>query len=292
MPDKFIFGCGYLGKRVAQLWQQRQHTVSLLTRSEQTSHQFSETGLHPVVGDVTNPESLKQLPECDTILYSIGFDRTGQHTKREVYVDGLRNALREIKSRCRKFIYISSTSVYGETDGSWVDETTPTQPQSEGGQICLEAEQLVESELTGTGVSHHILRLAGIYGPNRLLRKIELLQQQLPLTGNPDAWLNLTHADDAAQVILKVDDSNRASPLYLIADDEPMTRQAYYEELARQVHMPEPVFDPTQPGVRTRGLNKRCRNQRVKSELALQWQFPNYRTGLSDAVSRSDFQNS
>src|SRR5690606_29190096 len=134
------------------------------------------------------------------------FDRTSGHSQRDVYVDGLRHVLNAMAGRCERFVYISSTSVYGQTQGEWVDESSPCRPDRPNGQACLEAENLVweffpagmDPEQSGAVV----LRLAGIYGPGRLLRRVEQLRSGDPIGGNPEAWLNLIHVDDAATAVL------------------------------------------------------------------------------------------
>ncbi|MCA9040169.1 MAG: SDR family oxidoreductase [Planctomycetaceae bacterium] len=288
MPD-LIIGCGYLGKRVARLWQAQDRDLHVLTRSTARADQFQQTGLIPVVGDVVNPDSLNELAACEygTILYAVGYDRSAGPSKQEVYLDGLQNVLELVRSRCQRFLYISSTSVYGISDGSWVDEQSPTQPETESGEICLQAEERVRSSFSGSSASCSIIRLAGIYGPDRLLRKVEMLRENTPIPGNPEAWLNLIHVEDAARVVLAVEDVETPAPLYLTADDRPPTREEYYRELARLVGTEEPQFDDSTPAKRTSGLNKRCRNEFLKKSLSFEFQYPTYATGLPAAIAET-----
>ena len=199
---KLIIGCGYLGRRVADLWRSEGHDVTVLTRSVERAGQLASEGFAGVIGDVLDPRSLRWLPAAETVLLAVGFDRAGPHSKRAVYVDGLVNVLTEVAPRCRRAIYVSSTSVYGQTDGSCVDEASPTESIEESGRICLEAEQSLwqhRQEMNGI-----VLRLAGIYGPGRLLTRIDQLRSGTPLSGNSDAWLNLIHVDDAARIVLLI----------------------------------------------------------------------------------------
>jgi nucleoside-diphosphate-sugar epimerase len=285
---RLIFGCGYLGRRAAEAWLANGDQVFALTRSAESAELLSTLGVEPVVGDVTFPESLASLPDADTILYSVGFDRNAGPTKREVYVDGLRNVLRAVEGRCRRFVHISSTSVYGQQDGEEIDESSPAKAAHESGVICREAEHLVTELSQSNQTPTTILRLSGIYGPDRLLSRVEAIRAGLKLPGPADAWLNLIHVDDAVSVVLKAASATDLAPLYLVSDDEPVRRRDYYESLARLVEAPAPEFDPVAVARHTRGLGKRCRNQLLKKEMGIALQFPTIATGLPHALGDAD----
>src|SRR4051794_15310888 len=104
LMDKLIIGCGYLGQRVAPLWQKQGHRVLATTRSLE---RWSAAGIQPIQCDVLDPASLRRLPQADTVLYAIGFDRSSGASMRAVYVDGLAHVLENLPAP-RKFIYISS----------------------------------------------------------------------------------------------------------------------------------------------------------------------------------------
>src|SRR5262245_9562227 len=99
-----IIGCGYLGQRVAALWRKQGKQVAALTRGH--GQQIQAAGITPIFGDVLQPKTLTTLPEAETILYAVGFDRNSGSSFREVYVDGLRNVLTAI-AKPKRFIYIS-----------------------------------------------------------------------------------------------------------------------------------------------------------------------------------------
>src|SRR5262249_51228352 len=157
--------------------------VVALTRHN--SGTLAALGVEPVIGDILDPLSLKQLPAAATVLYAVGLDRTAGKSMREVYVNGLGHVL-DTLCPCDRFIYVSSTSVHVKTDGSPVDETSPTEPTEESGRVILEAEQL----LLANRPDAIILRFAGIYGPDRLLRRQTQLRSGEPLSGDPMRWLN------------------------------------------------------------------------------------------------------
>jgi len=283
---RLIIGCGYLGRRVAQRWLDAGDDVCALTRSEANAATLRELGIEPVIGDVTQSESLDALPECDTVLHAVGFDRSAAPSKREVYVGGLQNVLDRAAGRCSQFLHISSTSVYGQADGELVDEDSPCGPQHESGQICLDAEQFVsERRSRGDFPVATILRLSGIYGPGRLLARIEAIREKLPLPGDPDAWLNLIHVDDATAVVVAAADSaTEQSGLFLVSDDQPIQRRTYYETLARLLNVDDVRFDADAPARHTRGRGKRCCNRRLREQLGVKLQFPTIETGLPQAI--------
>lgn len=289
MARRLIVGCGYLGLRVARLWRHAGDEVVAVTRSADRAGRLEQEGLRPVIADVTQPESLRALPDCDTVLHAVGYDRAAAPSKRQVYVDGLQSVLRQIEGRCGRLIHISSTSVYGQQDGQTVDEDSVCEPTEDSGCICLDAERLVRNSSLPSAM---ILRLSGIYGPDRLLSRMETLRTSQPLAGRAEAWLNLIHVDDAARAVLaaaeRIADSRTADrSLWLISDDLPVPRRDYYSLLAQLCGAPAPAFDEQSTARHSHGLNKRCCNRRMKDDLGVQLQFPSISQGLPHAVQSS-----
>ena len=126
--SKLVIGCGYLGIRVAQRWSNAGETVYAVTRSAARAEVLRGQGLQPVVADVTDPASLGNWPNVETVLYAVGFDRAAGKSKREVYVAGLASILDALPSSVRRLIYVSSTSVYGQQSGEWIDESRRANP--------------------------------------------------------------------------------------------------------------------------------------------------------------------
>lgn len=276
MP-KLVIGCGYLGERVAREWRQQGDEVWALTRSADRAENFASLGFRPIIGDVLDPESLRNLPAAKTVLYAVGFDRTSAASKRSVYVDGLSNVLRGIEAKCERFVYVSSTSVYGQDAGELVDESSPTTPTEVNGCICRDAEAAVR-QLKAEAI---ILRLAGIYGPGRLLARVEQLRRGDRLTGNPEAWLNLIHVEDAVRAVLAAETRGVLGETYLVCDDQPLPRREYYSALAEAVGAPAPQFeDLAADAPERKRFNKRCVNRRLREELCVDLQFPTITSGL------------
>ncbi len=236
---RLIIGCGYLGSRVAPRWREAGDDVLVVTRSDQRAAAFQQQGLRPVVADVTSPATLAELPVADTVLYAVGFDRGAGLSMREVYVDGLRHVLDALPAATGRIIYVSSTGVYGQSDGAWLDEDSPTQPERESGQVCLAAEELLESHRLGDRAV--VLRLAGIYGPDRVPNSAALLAGE-PIDSPEEGYLNLIHVDDAATVVLAAAAHPQPSPRYVVSDGHPVLRRDYYAEAARLLGAPAPRF--------------------------------------------------
>lgn len=288
-----ILGCGYLGRWVAARWLAEGHAVTALTRSPGKAEELRAAGVVPVLGDVTDRASLAGLPAADAALYAVGYDRAGGRDRRAVVVEGLRNALDALTGKTDQVVFISTTSVYAQSDGEWIDEGSPAEPRTEPGRLALEAERLLNPH-SAPGTPHPVvLRLSGLYGRGRLLRRVEQLRAGEPIAGDGDAWLNLIHVEDAATAVLlaagrllnQSRDRERAVPTetFLVTDDRPVTRQEYYGRLAKLTNSPAPVFDPSAEA-RSAGLGKRCRNGRIKQELKLRLRYPTFENGLADAV--------
>src|SRR6516165_10134582 len=146
MGDILLFGCGYLGRRVAERYLAEGRRVHAATRSPARAAEFRAAGLVPVLCDVTDPSSLQNLPAAATVVHCVGLDRASGRSMREVYVGGLANVLARLPAP-RRFVYVSSTSVYGQRDGEAVDEAAATEPGEESGRVVLEAEAVVRSHL-------------------------------------------------------------------------------------------------------------------------------------------------
>lgn len=288
MP-KLIFGCGYLGRRVAERWQAAGETVYVVTRTTEKASQFAVNGLRPIVADLTASGSLaavQQLTNIDSVLFAVGFDRSSPSIHR-VYVEGLSHVLSQLPDGVQKFIYISSTGVYGQAAGDTVNEASPCQPLREGGKACLAAEQLLQQSTIGNRAI--ILRLAGIYGPGRIPRAKDIASGAA-LAAPSKGWLNLIHVEDAAEIVVLAEQRATPPKLYCVSDGEPVQREDYYAELAQFLNAPPPRFTDPPPeslAAQRAGSDKRVANDLVMSELAPRFLYPTYREGLKAIVSNN-----
>jgi nucleoside-diphosphate-sugar epimerase len=281
-----IVGCGYLGQRVGAWLSARGEAVHGTVRSTRRGNELASLGIIPTIADVLHPESLDHLPEVERVLYCVGHDRTAGADKRTVYVNGLQNVLHHLPDSVSRLVYSSSTSVYGQSRGEWVDEDSPTDPQQESGKVCLEAERTVSGWATTGSVSRAVLRFSGLYGPDRVIRR-DLLERGEPIPGSSTRFLNLIHIDDAAQAAVAALTASRPDPLYVISDDLPITRGEYYKLAARLIGAPPPRFDPLGTGgggQRGDGTNRRVLNRRMRERLGVDLIYPDITSGLPAAL--------
>jgi nucleoside-diphosphate-sugar epimerase len=300
---KLVVGCGYLGLRVARLWRDAGEDVVAVTRSSEKADRLADEGLTPIVADVS-AAPFAAPPEIETVLFAVGFDRVKKprdtpsasrawveeesrddQSIHDVYVGGLRNAIRSLKVPVQRFIYISSTGVYGQVAGTQVDESSPCQPTREGGQASLDAEGVLStSDIAKRSI---ILRLAGLYGPGRIPRAADLLAGK-PIDAPMSGYLNLIHVDDAARMVLLAEAQAPVPALYVVSDGHPVVRGDYYRELARLLGAPSVTFIKPTPGssaAARAGSDKRVNPRRLFSELAPALLYPCYRDGLAAIVA-------
>jgi len=219
------------------------------------------------------------------VLFAVGFDQGGADTIQDVYARGLENAVRWLPESVGKFIYISSTGVYGKVTEREVDEDSPCEPTREGGKACLAAEnELRSSRFAARAI---ILRLAGLYGPGRIPRAKEVAARQ-PIEAPTSGWLNLIHVDDAAKIVLLAEERTPPPRIYVVSDGHPVERRQYYTELAHLLGAPPPRFvspPANSPAALRAASDKRVNPRRLFAELSPALSYPSYREGLSAIVA-------
>jgi len=290
--NRLILGCGYLGARVAQRWRGAGDMVHVVTRSPERARQLADDGFQPLVADVTRSETLGNLPAAETVLFAVGYDRAAGASIADVYAGGMKNVLAALPVATGRFIYISTTGVYGSAGGDWVDELTPPRPQREGGRASLAAEQVLAAHPLGK--RSVVLRLAGIYGPGRIAY-LDKLKSGEPIAAPDSGWLNLIHVDDAASVVLAaqrwLDQAPGDGPhLFCVCDGQPVVRGNYYREAARHIGAPPPRFvapDPVSPAAVRAGVDRRVSSEKMHRELGVQLAYPSYREGLAAILSNA-----
>ncbi len=281
MATRLIFGCGYVGLRVARRWLARGDRVIAATRSEATAERFRAEGIEPILADVTEPETLVSLPLADTLLCAIGYDRSAEPSIHEVYAEGLRHVLGAIPQETGRVIYISTTGVYGDASGAWVDEQTPPAPSRDGGKASLAAERILADSPWGDRSA--VLRLAGIYGPDRLPYLAKLKAGE-PIEAPQSGWLNLIHVEDAATATVTAAEAADPPRVVCVSDGNPPQRGDYYAEVARLLEAPVPRFTkPAEgsPRAARAGADKRISNRRLLEELGVELAYPSHREGLA-----------
>ncbi|MBI81591.1 MAG: NAD(P)-dependent oxidoreductase [Planctomycetaceae bacterium] len=282
--SKLVIGCGYLGRRVAMQWLGQGETVHAISRCNRRAGELAAEGMLPIVADVSRPATLDKLPAVRTVLFAVGYDRKSGLSMEEVYVDGLLHVLDRLPDSVQRFIYVSSTGVYGQEDGSWVDEDSVSVPTRPGGMTCLAAEQKLAAHEVGD--LRVVLRLAGIYGPGRIPRLESMITEGV-VRAPAQGYLNLIYIDDAVQAVLAAERYAVPPRTYTVSDGHPVYRSEFYRVLARFCSVPTPSFQPPLlgSGKAERGKSdKRVSNSRMLQELRVQLGYPSFRKGLTAAL--------
>lgn len=266
-----LAGCGDLGLRVAQRLRACGDEVWALRRQPPVP---DDSGMHWLRGDLTQPMALRGLPAGITrLVYLPTPDRRDAAAYRAIFVEGLQHLLDALgRTSLQRVLLVSSSAVYGEHGGAWVDEDTPPAPPGFNGAVLLEAEQWLAAQSPASVV----LRLAGLYGPGRmqLLERLRTGQVQVPRTRAH--WANRIHVDDAAAAIVHLLQLSHPLPLYVGADSTPLPLDVLYDHLAGLIGATPPSNGPAPAGVGS----KRLSNARLRdSGFVPQW--PDARAGYA-----------
>src|SRR6185295_11398631 len=229
-------GVGYVGRAVAVRLIQAGHQVFGLRRSE--DRELEAFGISTIRCDITQAAQLKEVRgPFDWVINAVSSSKGGVEEYRSVYLEGTRNLLDWAQEQpLQKYVHVSSTSVYGQTDGSQIDETSPTEPSSETGRILVEAEKLILSS-TVPGV---ILRASGIYGPERGHLFQQYLRGEATISGDPQRYLNMIHRDDLAGALIAALERGRAGEIYNASDDVPVPLIDFFRWLSMELKRPMP----------------------------------------------------
>jgi len=284
-----IVGCGYIGLPLGAELARQGHDVFGLRRSLTAAADLKAVGINPLAADITQRSTLDSLPAgFDWVVNCAASGGGDLADYQQIYVEGNRNLLQWLSlSPVKKFVYTGSTSVYGQNDGSLVTEDSPTTPMAETSVVLLEAENLL---LAGAAKKFPavILRLAGIYGPNRGHSFKQFLRGEARIEGDGSRYLNMIHRTDAVHAVIAALERGNPGRIYNVVDDEPVQQIAFFRWVAAELEKPLPATVPADATAwRRRGVtNKRISNARFKGELGFQYQFPDFRAGYAPEVQR------
>ncbi len=270
-----IAGCGYVGSALAERLVLAGHTVWGLRRRPDRLPE----GVLPLAADLGDPGSLRVLPEeLDFVVYAAAADGSEERAYRAAYVDGLHNLLDVLGMQGqspRRVAFTSSTAVYGQQEGEWVDENSPTEPGGFRGRIMLEGERLIrEGWYPGT-----VLRLGGIYGPGRT-RVIDQVRRGDAVCLPHPVYSNRIHRDDCAGALHHLLVLPEPEAVYLGVDQEPTDLCEVYRWLAAKLGAPMPAV-VAEPDCWESG--KRCDSQGLVSS-GYRFLYPTYREGLASLL--------
>lgn len=286
-----IVGCGYVGIELGRQLTDAGHSVVGARRSRAGVEAIEAAGFDGIRADATDHASLSHIPDADTIVFAASAGGRDAEAAREVYVEGLRTVIEHFGNRDRspdRLVYTSSTGVYGDHDGAWVDEETPIDPTTERTRTLAEAEHVARETATQYGIDGTVVRFGGLYGPDRFRLERYL---EGPVT---EGYLNLVHRDDAAGAtrFLLEEDAARGE-IVLAVDDDPTDKWAFADWLADQCGEPPPPkrtkserLDDADLSTDARQrllASKRCSNGKLRG-LGYEFRYPTYREGYREAI--------
>jgi nucleoside-diphosphate-sugar epimerase len=253
-----ILGCGYVGQACAVYWRNKNHFVSATTRQLEKVSFLQETANKIYLLQSHSLPTFLKSQEILLISVAPSFSDTYQTTYSNT-IRNLKNCLPNAPL-LRQIIYTSSTSVYGDHHGEWVDEHTMTNPLTENHLILEQAEK----ELMALASSERkicIFRLGEIYGPNRSIKEriIRFHKQSYPGTGN--SYTNLTHLTDIIRA-LDFAIEKELSGIYNLCNDYHVPRQSLYQKICEQAALPCVQWDPAKSTPHSG--NKKVSNQKIK----------------------------
>ena len=275
MLKVLIAGCGFVGEATAGLFLKAGWRVFGITATASTAARLRQQGIEAVALNLADPESIpamQTLGEMDAVIHCASSGKGGEEAYEAVYHQGCQHLLRAFPDRL--LLFTSSTSVYAQTDGSWVTENSPADPDRATGRILRTTENLVLRE---NGL---VARLAGIYGPDRCVYLRKFLEHSAILEAGGERWINQIHRDDAASALFHLITLPAASGLYNVVDDCPSQQRTIYETLAAYYGQPLPPIGPANLNRKRGWTSKRVSNAKLR---ATGWQpvYPNFSSALA-----------
>lgn len=275
MPKVIIAGCGFLGEAAADLFFSSGWEVLAFGR-EDSVRRLAGKSYEVRPQDLTQ-EFLLDAPwrGADALIYAVSTRGGDAEAYRLAYLEGFLNTIAAAKPR--RSLFVSSTSVYAQSDGEWVTEESPADPSRDTGLILRDAEGVA---LVSGG---YVVRLAGLYGPKRSVLLKRYLAKEAALDGEGSRWINQIHRDDAAKALFHLFAHRCAPGIYNVADDQPATQREVYQWIADFLggNLPGQAQGEV---VRRRGAsNKRISNNKLK---AIGWSpaYSSYRDALAELV--------
>ena len=287
-----IIGCGYVGQRVAAIEHASGHSVMCLARTEATAATLAGSGYAVFTGDLDKPDSFTLPNPLPHILYYFAPPpNSGDGDPRlAALLDRLDGC-----SVMERLVYISTSGVYGNCDGAWVDETRPANPQSDRALRRWSAEQSAQGWCASRGVRAVILRVPGIYGPGRL--PIQRLRQGLPVVrADESPFSNRIHVDDLAAVCVAAAHQASASGVYNVSDGQPTTMTDYFCRVAAALGLPRPPeitmaeareqLSPAMLSFLTE--SRRLDNRKMLRELSVELRYADLDRGLDASINADE----
>ena len=281
--NMLILGCGYLGQRLAARYHEAGIETAGTVRSLHSAKQLKLQGINPLLLDLDR-QPLPQLPvSCNKLFHFIPPPAESCTDPRTA---GLVNEFGRQGSP-RRLVYLSTTGVYGDCGGDWVDEQRTPAPHAPRAMRRWDAEETLRGWSRESGGELIILRVAGFYGPGRL--PLERLRNGLPMVREEEApFSNRIHIDDLVGVCIAAMERGKAGEVYNVSDGNPTTMTDYFDRIADLTGLPRPPKIPLQEARMklSSGMlsymqeSRRLDNRKMLDDLGISLQFPDLRRGL------------
>lgn len=271
-----VVGAGYLGSSIAAYFRFENQKVWAVIRTDKRKQALEQIGAVPIVADITQPKTLAPIPAANFVVICVTPQGDDAEAYYQTYVEGVGNILSHIKTHAQPalVVYISSTGVYGDHGGEWVDEEVVPVPDDLNGDVLLDAErQVLEAELPVV-----IYRLGGIYGPSR--NWIPAFKRGHWETKKEDRYMNMIHVEDIVASMPVLFNKSEYDKVYLGVDDEPVLRSEFTKWMNKKLGIKgeDPAADTP-----LKITGKRCRNTRLKS-LGFKFRYPTFRPGYDNLL--------
>jgi nucleoside-diphosphate-sugar epimerase len=248
-----------------------------------------QPGVAGIAGNMERPESLGPAPSrVEYVVFAASPDEGSERAYRRAYLDGLAGLLEWLADegqRPKRIVMTSSTSVYGQRRGEYIDEDSPTHPTHFRGETLLASEGL----LAASGLSYVVVRLAGIYGPGRTGLIDRGKAGELRLRGY-EHFTNRIHRDDVAGLLRHLLFHEAPASLYLGVDQEPADEATLFRWLAEELEVDLPTEEEPSEGESGRRLvgSKRCSN-RLARESGYRFLYPTFRQGYHELIRQGSW---
>jgi nucleoside-diphosphate-sugar epimerase len=271
-----VAGCGWLGTALARRLVLRGDRVTGIRRDPARAAELRALGVEPLAVDLCSPCAAELLPAADALVACQAAAGDGADAYRAAYLDANRALIAAAaRGGARALVYTGSTGMFGQRDGSDIDESTPPAPASASAAVLVEAEALVRGSASGA-LRAAVVRLSGLYGPRRTGLVERVRSGKLALGPGDDAWMNFCHRDDAVAFVLAALDRGEGGAIYHGSDAEPARRREVVEWIAARLGIP-----PPRGGEPAGGPNRRIRSERTRAALGVAVTYPSFREGLA-----------
>jgi nucleoside-diphosphate-sugar epimerase len=270
-----VAGCGWLGTALARVLLARGDRVTGVRRSAERAAALASFGIEPLALDLAAPGTAARLPRMDAILACQSSPDDTPEDYRAAYLDATRNLLEAARLHgARAFVYTGSTGVFGQRDGSDVDESTPPAPAGPTAEVLVEAERLVRGAPAAMGIPASLIRLSGLYGPGRTGLIERVRAGKMTLGPGDDAFMNFCQLDDAISFVLAALARGEPGAVYHGSDAFPPRRREVVAWVAERLGL-EPARGAA-PG----GPNRRILSARSRQALGVTLLYPSFREGF------------